>query len=286
MSPQDPSPTNTPVENVRESLTVVRDRAIAEVTLTGPGKGNAMGPAFFRELPEVFAELDQDESIRVVILRGKGGIFSYGLDLQAMAPTLMPLISSENLAAERLKLLRLISDMQRGCDLVERCTKPVICAISGPCIGGGIDLAAACDIRLASRDARFSVREVKVAIVADLGSLQRLPRIIGHGHTRELAFTGKDIDAERALRIGLVNDVLSDEAALLDHARKMAAQIADNSPLAVQGVKQVLSYGDERRILDGEKFAAVWNSAFLASHDLMEAMTAFAQKRPPRFTGK
>jgi enoyl-CoA hydratase len=162
----------------------------------------------------------------------------------------------------------------------------VICAIAGPCIGGGIDLASACDVRIASRDARFSVREVKVAIVADLGSLQRLPRIIGHGHTRELAFTGKDIDAERALRIGLVNDVLPDEASLLEHARAMAREIAANSPLAVQGAKEVLGYGEERRILDGERFVAVWNAAFLASNDLREAISAFLEKRDPRFTGR
>lgn len=269
-----------------ESISVTRSDGIAEVVLLGPGKGNAMGPAFFRELPEAFTELDRDESVRVVIVRGNGGVFTYGLDLKAVAPTLMPLLSSENLAAERMQLLRLIGEWQRACDSVERCTKPVICAIAGPCIGGGVDLAAACDIRLASKDARFSVREVKVAIVADLGSLQRLPRIIGQGHTRELAFTGKDIDAERALRIGLVNDVLDDEASLLEHARAMAREIADNSPLAVQGIKQVLAFGEERRILDGERYAAVWNSAFLASRDLVEAITAFMEKRPPRFTGK
>jgi enoyl-CoA hydratase len=148
-----------------------------------------------------------------------------------------------------------------------------------------MDLASACDVRLCARDARFSVREVKVAIVADMGSLQRLPRIIGHGNTRELAFTGKDIDADRALRIGLVNDVLEDEAALLTRATEMARQIADNPPLVVQGIKQVLAYGEERRILDGERYAAVWNAAFLASKDLTEAMTAFMEKRAPRFTG-
>jgi enoyl-CoA hydratase len=276
---------NTTEENY-ESLTVTRAEGVAEVILTGPGKGNAMGPPFFRELPIVFAKLDRDEAVRAVIVRGKGGIFSYGLDLRAAGATLMPLLSSENLAADRMQLLRMIGEWQRGFDLVERCTKPVICAVAGPCIGGGVDLAAACDIRLASRDARFSVREVKVAIVADLGSLQRLPRIIGHGHTRELAFTGRDIDAERALRIGLVNDVFDDEAALLAQAREMAHQIAENPPLTVQGIKQVLSYGEDRRVLDGERYAAVWNSAFLASRDLMEAMTAFMEKRAPQFTGK
>jgi len=269
-----------------ESVSVERDGAIAEVILRGPGKGNAMGPAFFRELPEVFNELDRDDSVRAIVLRGKEGVFTYGLDIKAVAPILMPLIAAENLAKERTQLLRQIGEWQRAADLVERCSKPVIAAIAGPCIGGGIDLAAACDVRLCSRDARFSVREVKVAIVADLGSLQRLPRIIGHGHTRELAFTGKDIDAERASRIGLVNDVFDDEAALLAAARAMALEIAANPPLVVQGIKQVLSYGEERRILDGERFAAVWNSAFLASRDLAEAMAAFMEKRPPRFTGE
>jgi enoyl-CoA hydratase len=268
-----------------ESLTVERTDTVAEVILTGPGKGNAMGLPLFRELPEVFTELDRDDSVRAVVLRGKGGVFTYGLDLKNVAATLMPLISAENLAKERTQLLRLIGEWQRAADLVERCSKPVIAAIAGPCIGGGIDLVAACDVRLCSKGARFSVREVKVAIVADLGSLQRLPRIIGHGHTRELAFTGKDIDASRALRIGLVNDVFDDEAALLAAAREMARQIAENPPLVVQGIKQVLAYGEERRILDGERFAAVWNSAFLASRDLGEAMAAFMEKRPPRFSG-
>jgi enoyl-CoA hydratase len=268
-----------------ESLTVERTDSVAEVILTGPGKGNAMGLPFFREVPEVFSELDRDDSVRAVVLRGKGGIFTYGLDLKAVAPTLMPLISSENLAKERTQLLRLIGEWQRAADSVERCSKPVVAAIAGPCIGGGIDIAAACDVRLCAANARFSVREVKVAIVADLGSLQRLPRIIGQGHTRELALTGKDIDAARALRIGLVNEVFDDEAALLAAARGMAREIAENPPLVVQGIKQVLAYGEERRTLDGERFVAVWNSAFLASRDLAEAMAAFMEKRPPRFTG-
>ena len=269
-----------------ESIAIERSGAIAEVILKGPGKGNAVGPAFFRELPEVFDALDRDDDVRAVVLRGNQGTFTYGLDLKAVAPVLMPLLGAENLARERTHLLRLIGEWQRAADSVERCVKPVIAAIAGPCIGAGIDLAAACDVRLASRDARFSVREVKVAIVADLGSLQRLPRIIGHGPTRELALTGKDIDAARALRIGLVNDVYDDEASLLDAARSMAREIAENPPLVVQGVKQVLNHNDARHVLEGERFSAVWNAAFLASGDLLEAMTAFMEKRAPRFQGR
>lgn len=268
------------------SIQVEKSEGVAEVILTGPGKGNAMGLDFFRELPEVFTDLDRDDAVRSVVVRGKGGVFSYGLDVKSVAGTLMPLIAPENLAKERTALLRMIGEWQRGFDLVASCTKPVIAAIAGPCIGGGVDLASACDLRFCARDAKFSVREVKLAIVADMGSLQRLPRIIGQGHTRELAFTGKDIDAAYAHRIGLVNDVLDDEAALLDRARATAREIAANPPLAVQGIKQVLAFGDERRTLDSERYTAVWNAAFLSSKDLVEAMTAFMEKRPPKFTGQ
>ena len=268
-----------------EAMRIERADHVAELVLTGPGKGNAMGPAFFAELPRAIDELEADASVRAIVLRGHGGIFSYGLDLKAMVGTLAPFIGPQNLASERQKLLDLIVRLQEGFRRVERCRKPGIAAVAGPCIGGGVDLIAACDVRIASKDARFSVREVKLAIVADMGSLQRLPRIIGHGHTRELALTGKDIDADRAQRIGLVNDVYADEAALLDAARAMARTIAENSPVVVQGVKQVLDYCEGKTIEDGERFVAVWNAAFLASNDLMEAMQAFMEKRAPRFTG-
>lgn len=267
-----------------ESMRVESADGIAEVTLLGPGKGNSMGPAFFRELPELFLSLDRDDAVRAVIVRGNKGIFTYGLDLMAMGSALMHHLGPGNLAAERAKLLDLIGDLQRGFDAVERCRKPVIAAVSGPCIGGGVDLIACCDVRLASRDAKFSVREVKVAIVADMGSLQRLPRIIGHGHTRELALTGRDFDAERALRINLVNDVYDDEEKLYEAARKMAREIADNPAVVVQGVKQVLTFSEGRSVADAERFVAVWNAAFLASVDIQEAMQAFMERRPPKYS--
>ena len=176
--------------------------------------------------------------------------------------------------------------LQASVTAVAECPKPVIAAIHGYCIGGGVDLAAACDIRLASADAVFSVRETKVAIVADLGSLQRLPRIIGKGHVAELAYTGKDITAARAREIGLVNDVSADADAVLAAARALAAEIAANSPLAVQGTKAVLAACEDRSVADGLDYVATWNAGFLASDDLVEAMTAFMEKRPPTFTGR
>jgi enoyl-CoA hydratase len=238
-------------------------------------------------MPEAFARLDGDEEVRAIIVRGAGDQFSYGLDLAAMMGDLGPHFSgAANLAAERTAMLDLVLQMQQAFDRVEACRKPVIAAVVGWCIGGGLDLIAACDIRLCSADARFSLREVKVAIVADLGSLQRLPRIIGEGNTRELALTGKDISAERALRINLVNEVYDTPEALIEAARTVAHEIAANPPLVVQGIKRVMNYCADKSVKDWLEFVAVWNSAFLQSHDLNEAMTAFRERRAPRFKGR
>lgn len=259
---------------------------VAEVELLGPGKGNAMGPDFWREIPEVFAELDRDRAVRAVVVYGSGDDFSFGLDLPAMAPELAPYLGGGASAASRVELLALVERLQSAFDAIERCRKPVIAAVHGRCIGGGLDLIAACDVRLCSTDATFSLREVKLAIVADLGSLQRLPALIGPGHTRELAFTGKDIDAARAVRIGLCNDSYPDREALLDAARALAREIAENPPLTVQGVKEVMRHGASSPVAEGLARVALWNAAFLPSKDLAEAMRAFQEKRPPKFTGE
>src|SRR5262249_22482774 len=213
------------------SMRVERAAHVAIVTLLGPGKGNALGPDFWRELPLVFGDLDADDDVRAIVLTGNGEHFSYGLDLPAMAPSWAPLLADRVLASRawawpRSEFLGETRQLQAAIDAVAACRKPVVAAISGWCIGGGVDLVAAADIRLASADAMFSVREVKVAIVADLGSLQRLAGIIGDGHLRELAYTGADIDAARAERIGLVNDVYPDRDAVLSAARDLADPIA------------------------------------------------------------
>lgn len=268
------------------ALRVERDGAVAEVTLLGPGKGNAMGPDFWRELPEVFGELDAADDVRAVVLTGSGEHFSYGLDLPAMMPSFAPVLEGDSLAAPRTRFRDELRTMQSAVDSVANCRKPVVAAVSGWCIGGGVDVIAAADVRLAAADARFSVREVKVAMVADLGSLQRLAGVVGEGHLRELALTGKDIDASRAVRIGLVNDVYEDRQAVLAGARELAAEMAANPPLVVQGVKNVLDEARRPRVEAGLRYVAAWNSAFLPSKDLGEAAQAFFEKRPPRFTGE
>lgn len=268
------------------SLKVDIADGVAEVTLLGPGKGNAMGPDFWRELPLVFGELDRDEDVRAIVLTGSGTNFSYGLDLPAMSGSWAEMLGGDSLAKPRTNFLAEVRSLQQAVTSLAACRKPVIAAVSGWCIGGGLDVIAAADIRLASADAKFSVREVKVAIVADLGSLQRLSGIIGEGHLRELAFTGRDIDATRAEKIDLVNDVYPDQEALLAAARQLAADIAANPPLVVQGVKDVLGHRREQDVADGLRYVAAWNAAFLPSEDLGEAVRAFLERRTPDFNGK
>jgi enoyl-CoA hydratase len=258
---------------------------VAEVTLIGPGKGNAMGPDFWRELPEVFAQLGADDSVRAIVVTGAGPNFSYGLDLIAMADELAPVLADGAKAGPRTNFHGTIRRMQAAISAVADCRKPVVAAVSGWCIGGGVDLISAVDIRYAGADAKFSVREVRVGMVADVGSLARLPAIIGDGHVRELALTGKDIDAERAAAIGLVNEVFPDQQSVLAAARATAAEIAANPPLVVQGVKSVLDHTRSAPVEQSLRFVAAWNSAFLPSEDLNEAITALFEKRPAKFIG-
>jgi enoyl-CoA hydratase len=272
-------------------LTIERHDDVATVWLDRPEARNAMGQDLWRDLPLAMAAVSDDPAVRVVIVAAKGPHFSVGLDLKAMGGLLSGGDGGEgggkpSMAARargaRTEVLRL----QESITAVATCPKPVIAAVHGYCIGGGVDLISACDIRLASADAVFSVREAKVAIVADLGSLQRLPAIISAGHLAELAFTGKDISAERAKEIGLVNDVAADADGVLKAAQELAREIAANSPIAVQGTKAVLAANDGRTVAEGLDYVATWNAGMLSSDDLVEAMMAFMEKRPPTFTGR
>ncbi|WP_082634132.1 crotonase/enoyl-CoA hydratase family protein [Arthrobacter alpinus] len=261
---------------------------VAVVHLMGPGRGNMMGLAFWAELPQVFAALDADETVRAVVLAGSGNHFSTGLDVQEVLGSWLGKLGpgATAQAAQRTELNGLIRSLQDAVTSVATCRKPVIAAVHGWCIGGGVDLISAADVRLASVDAQFSIREARLAIVADVGSLQRLRGIIGEGQLRELALTAKDIGVSRAEKIGLVNDVFADPEELMAAALDMAAEIAANSPLAVAGTKAVLNEGREEDIARGLRHVALWNASFLHSEDLLEAVTALGERRPAVFTGK
>jgi enoyl-CoA hydratase len=269
-----------------ESVSVETKERVATVTLIGPGKGNAMGPAFWSELPEVFGKLDADPEVRAIVLTGSGRNFSYGLDLPAMGDTLSPMMADGALARPRAEFHARVKRMQQSITAVADCRTPTVASVQGWCIGGGVDLISAVDIRYASADAKFSVREVKLAIVADVGSLARLPLILSDGHLRELALTGKDIDAARAERIGLVNDVFEDAETCLAAAHATAAEIAANPPLVVQGIKDVLDEQRTAQVSASLRYVAAWNSAFLPSKDLKEGISAIFAKRAPEFNGE
>ncbi len=257
---------------------------MATVWLCNPEKRNAMGPAFWEQLPQVMSEIDEDDDVRAVALCAEGPAFSVGLDLKAMSDTIGGL--NEGDAGGRLHFLKDITRLQGSITSVADCSVPVIAAMHGWCVGGGVDLTSACDVRLASRDLKLSIRETKMAMVADVGTLQRLPEIIPRGHFNELVYTGKDIDAERCKEIGLVNDIYETPDEAVKAAREMAREIAENSPLAVKGVKNVLRYGENMSVEDGLNYVGLWNAAFLFSDDLKEAVSAFIQKRKPDFQGK
>ncbi|MEB2283195.1 MAG: enoyl-CoA hydratase [Polyangiaceae bacterium UTPRO1] len=266
-----------------EVFEIERDGHVATLWLANPSKRNAMGPAFWSELPRAIEELAADESVRAIVVAARGAHFTVGLDLKAMGGGL---VEGGRGAGGRKRLLDFILKLQRSITAVARCEKPVIAVAHGWCIGGGIDLLTACDIRIAAADVVFSIRETRMAMVADVGTLQRLPGIIGRGQVAELALSGDDFGAERALALGFVNHVHPDQASALAAARALAARIAANSPLAVTGTKRVLEYCADKSVEDGLTYVATWNAAFVASEDLQEAVAAFMEKRAPTFHGR
>ena len=253
----------------------------AWVTLNRPQARNAMGASFFRETGEIFAELDRDPGVRAVIVTAEGKGFTAGLDL-VEAGALM----GDTSAAGRERTRTSVLELQEAFTRIERCRKPVIAAVHGHCIGGGVDLISACDIRLAAADAVFSIRETRMGIVADLGTLQRLPVLIGHGWFRELALTGRDFTAAEALQMGLVTRICEDRSRLHEAADAMARQIATCPPLAVEGTKDAILFSRDHGVAAGLRYAAVKTAAALPSEDLLEAVTAFMEKRQPVFTGR
>lgn len=254
---------------------------MATVTLRGTASGNAMGGLVFTELPAMVAALATDPRIRVIVLRGAGSGFSVGLDLRWYLPkyrrTVRP---GDGLPQVRAQLLADAATMQAAISAIAESRLPVIAAIHGNCVGAGLDLVSACDIRVASADAFFSLREVHIGLVADLGSLQRLPRIIGAGHTRELALTGRDLGAEEAYAMGLVTRILPTPERLFETADELARQVAAHPPHVVAGIRQVLDHTLDMPLSMGLRHVAVWNAAFLPSPELPELLAQAMRTQP------
>jgi enoyl-CoA hydratase len=254
---------------------------IAHVQINRPEKINAMNAAFWLEIIEIFRWVEDTDDVRVVVLSGAGKHFSSGIDLTLLASVASEL--GKDVGRNARLLRRNILQMQESFSVVDRCSKPVLAAIQGYCIGGAIDLISACDMRYAADDALFSIREIDMGMAADVGTLQRLPRLIGDGMMREMAYTGRNVGAEEALRIGLVNRTFADLSQLLEGVFAIAWDIAGKSPIAISGSKRMIGYMRDHSVDDGLEYVATWNAAMLQSADLKLAMVAHMSKQKPVF---
>ncbi|AKA80654.1 MULTISPECIES: crotonase/enoyl-CoA hydratase family protein [Pseudomonas] len=254
---------------------------VAHVQINRPEKINAMNAAFWSEIIEIFQWVEDTDAVRVVVLSGNGKHFSSGIDLMLLASVANEL--GKDVGRNARLLRRKILELQASFNAVDNCRKPVLAAIQGYCIGGAIDLISACDMRYAAEDAQFSIKEIDIGMAADVGTLQRLPRIIGDGMLRELAYTGRQFGAEQARSIGLVNRVFADQQSLLAGVMQIAEEIAAKSPIAVTGTKAMISYMRDHTINDGLEYVATWNSAMLQSNDLRVAIAAHMSKQKPEF---
>mgnify|MGYP002714485559 FL=1 len=254
---------------------------IAHMQINRPDKINAMNADFWREIIEIFQWVDDNDAVRVVVLSGAGKHFSSGIDLMLLASVGAQL--GKDVGRNATALRRKILELQASFNAVDNCRKPVLAAIQGYCIGGAIDLISACDMRYCSVDAQFSIKEIDMGMAADVGTLQRLPRIIGDGMMRELAYTGRSIDGHEAVRIGLANRAYDNHEALLAGVMEIAEQIAAKSPIAVRGTKEMIRYMRDHRVEDGLEYIATWNAAMLQSEDLRLAMAAHMTKQKPEF---
>ena len=254
---------------------------IAHVQINRPEKVNAMNAAFWSEIIDIFQWIDETDAVRVVVLSGAGKHFSAGIDLMMLASIANDF--GKDVGRNARLLRRKILELQASFNAVDTCRKPVLAAIQGYCIGGAIDLISACDMRYAAEDAQFSIKEIDIGMAADVGTLQRLPRIIGDGMLRELAYTGRTFGAEQAREIGLVNRVYPDTESLLDGVMGIAREIAAKSPIAIAGTKAMISYMRDHTVNDGLEYVATWNSAMLQSNDLRVAIAAHMSKQKPEF---
>lgn len=255
---------------------------ITHVELHRPEKLNAMNKAFWREMVECFNELAENPDCRVVVVSGSGKVFTAGIDLLDMASdVLQP--EGDDMARISWNMRKTIAKYQETFSVIEKCPKPVVVAVHGACIGGGVDLVTACDIRLCSQDAWFQVKEVDIGLAADVGTLQRLPKVIGsRSLVNELALTARKMYADEAKSSGLVSRVFADKEALMAGALEMAGEIAGRSPVAVQGTKINLVYSRDHSVTEGLDYMATWNMSMLQTQDVMKSAQAAMEKKSPK----
>lgn len=254
---------------------------IAHLVLDRPDKRNAMNRAFWQQFPALVEELDAQASARVLVISANGPAFCAGMDLSLFASS----DSEEKLeiGRQREQLRRLVLDLQQCFSLLEQIRIPVLAAVQGACVGGGLDMISAADCRYCSEDAYFSIAEIKLGMTADLGTLQRLPHLLPQGLVRELAYTGRNLNAQEAYQLGLVNQVFASKEEMDNGVQQIAEQIAAQSPLAVQGCKEMINYSRDHSLADSLNYMAAWQSGMFQAPDMMVAMSAKGQGIKPDY---
>ncbi len=264
------------------SFKVQIEHHIAHVSFNRPEKMNSLDEKAWEEMQAIFEDLHSRAEVRVIVLSGEGKHFCAGIDVQTlMNPELLTGDACE--ARKREKIRAFIFKLQDSISAIEKCRKPVLAAIHRGCIGGGVDIVSACDMRYCTEDAYFTIKEIDLGLVADIGTLQRLPKILQPGMVAEMAYTGRKVLGKEAERIGLVNATFADKEAMLEHVMGIAKSIASKSPLCIRGTKEVLLYARDHSVADSLNYIAAWNASMLISNDLMEAFQAFMEKREAKF---
>lgn len=255
---------------------------VATVRFNRPDKANALDKVAWIEMQQIFESLHENPEARVIILAGQGKHFCSGIDLSL----LMDIQRFNNESCEgrkREKLRDFIIWMQGTVSSIEKCRKPVIAAIQGACVGGGVDIISTCDMRFSTEDAYFAIKEVDMGLVADIGTMQRLPKIIPTGIMNELAYTGRKMGGREAQQIGLVNRTFPDYDQLLQGVQEIAELIASKSPLVIRGTKEILLHTRDHGVDEGLNYMVAWNAGMLMSSDLMESFQAKMEKRPANY---
>ncbi|MDA9121065.1 crotonase/enoyl-CoA hydratase family protein [Flavobacteriales bacterium] len=258
------------------------ENKVAHVVINRPEKVNSFNETTWKELKAIFELIDKEPEVRVAVLSGEGKLFCAGIDLQM----LMSVKNVENIECggrRSEKILNFIHELQESINAIEKCSKPVLAATHNGCIGGGVDIIAACDLRYCSDDAYFTIKEIDMGMVADLGTLQRLPKFVKPAIVAEMAYTGRKVGAAEAKEIGLVNNHFTDKETLLSEVQKLAETIASKSPISIRGTKEILRHTRDHSVADGLHHMAVWNSAMLLSDDLTAAFMAAMSKQTPDF---
>lgn len=267
-----------------ETFKVSIENNVAHVSINRPDKANSLNKKAWDEMKAIFEAADKDPEIRVIILSGEGKHFCAGIDL-SMLMDITALSNFKCQARKREKFIEDLAYLQDCISAIEKCRKPVIAAIQKACVGGGVDVVSACDMRYATEDAYFCIKEVDMGLVADVGTMQRLPKIISYGMACELAYTGRKVFGPEAQTIGLTNRTFPDHATMMEQVTKIAETIAAKSPVVIRGSKQILQYTRDHTVEESLKHMQIWNAAMIFSTDIEEAFASSMQKRKPVYEG-